>query len=184
MRRALLLVAVVASACGHPTTPSSPLPLALAGQSGALLMRPYLAQAYPGAVVGFQQDGSQIRDWADGMPFWMALAPTLRQPLRAFVWWLGESDRDDPIAIPGAFSLFLARVRREANDPALLVVLCRAVDHPLFTGVRAAEEAYVRTDPRAVLVSSDGLALEGPDSAHLSGEGYRLMAQRVIAVLP
>ena len=145
-----------------------------------------MEQAYaPGRVVGFAQEGSYIRQWDEGTDFWNRLAPQLHQPLRAFVWWQGESDRH-----PGMVEIYgvklqalVARVRYEAADPQLLVVICRVVNDPAFAGIRAAQEAYVATDPRAVLVSSDGLPLESAGSAHLSADGYREMAQRVLRAL-
>lgn len=195
MKRVWIVVALLAAACGGSSTaPTVPppvvhvLPVALAGQSNALFIGPYLTQAAaPGAVVGFAQDGSAIAQWAPGSAFWLALAPTLRQPLRAFVWWQGESDRLTPERYQGDVAAFVARVRVEAGDPRLLVLICRVVDDPAFVGIRAAQAAYVATDARAVLVSSDGLAKEfgeGVGSAHLSPEGYRLMAQRILTAIP
>lgn len=166
-----------------------PLPIALAGQSNPNLMfAPFVTAYAPGKVVGEKalNPGSTIQQWAEGGPLWTALAPDLRQPLRAFVWWQGESDRH-----PGQVELlesetraFIARVRKEANDPNLLVIICRVVDDPIFAGVRAAQAAYVASDPRSVLVSSDGLPLEGPRSAHLSPQGYIAMTERILRVLP
>ena len=165
-------------------------PLALAGQSNALFMRPYLEAAYkPGDVIGFAQDGSQIVEWRVDGPYWMALKPTLHQALRAFVWWQGESDFRNPGPYLAALRAFIERVRREANDPNLLVLICRVVDDPTpgWSEIRRAQEVFVSTDRHAVLVSSDGLPKEHPDwprgSAHLSKEGYQAMARRVIAAL-
>lgn len=192
---ALLLVTLVASACGSTsiTAPaaSAPMrPLALAGQSNALFIRPYLTTAAaPEGVVGFAQDGSTIEQWAADAAegHWSQLAPQLHQPLRAFVWWLGESNRLAAEIFTDQLRTFVARVRLEANDPQLLVVICRVVDDPAFVGIRAAQAAYVATDPRAILVSSDGLPKEfgeGVGSAHLSPDGYTQMAQRILRALP
>jgi hypothetical protein len=164
--------------------------VALAGQSNAMFLRPFLeAQYSPRRIVGYVQDGSRIRDWAEAGGNWKRLAPNLHQPLKAFVWWQGESDHDNPGRYLKELKAFIARVRREANDPNLLIVICRVVDDPTegFPEIRQAEEAFVRADGRAVLVSSDGLQLEHPDwlrgSAHLSPDGYTKMAARVVAAI-
>lgn len=168
-----------------PIAVITPKPLALAGQSNAWLMRPILEQMYrPGVVVGFAQDGSKIAQWAEGSEFWTLLAKDLHQPLRAFVWWQGESDRDDPATYSAKLRSFLERVRREANDPTLLIVECRVIDASVFVEIRAIQEAYVKSDARSVLVSSDALPLEAPDSAHLNADGYRSMVTRILAVIP
>lgn len=189
--RGWLVLALFTAGCGASVpiapTPAVPLPLALAGQSNAWLMRDIFAAAYaPGRVVGFAQDGSYIDQWAPNTDYWNRLATDLHQPLRAFIWWQGESDR-----WPGRVEIyeselraFIARVRAEANDPNLLVVICRVIDDPIFAGVRAAQEAYVRSDPRSVLVSSDGLPLESVGSAHLNAAGYVAMSKRILAVIP
>jgi hypothetical protein len=159
--------------------------VALAGQSNAWLMRPIFEKAYP-HIVGFAQDGSRIREWETGAPNWLHLEPALKQPLRAFVWWQGESDRHPGQAevYGSALQEFLARVRVTANDPHLLLVICRVIDHPAFAQIRTAQEEYVARDARSVLVSSDGLPLELPDSAHLSPAGYEEMVRRILAVIP
>ena len=168
----------------------SPLPLVLAGQSNALLMRPYLEEAYkPGEVIGFAQDGSRIDEWSISGPYWKALTPALHRPVRAFVWWQGESDFRNPRPYLAALRAFIDRVRREANDPNLPVLICRVVDDPTsgWSDIRHAQEELVSHDSHAVLVSSDGLPKEHPEwprgSAHLSPEGYRAMARRVVAAL-
>lgn len=159
----------------------------LAGQSNALFVRPYLEAAYTaGRIDGFAQDGSRIAEWHPQSAYWKRLAPTLHQPMRAFVWWQGESDYREPAAYLAALRAFIDRVRREANDPNLQIVLCRVVDDPTpgWSEIRQAQETVAATDPRVVLVSSDDLPKEHPDwargSAHLSPAGYRQMAQRVI----
>jgi hypothetical protein len=166
-------------------------PLVLAGQSNALFMRPYLEDAYkPGSVVGFAQDGSHISEWGADGPHWKALRVTLHHPIRAFVWWQGESDAATASRYLDALREFIARVRYEANDPNLLVVICRVVDDPApgWSTIRRAQETFVATDRRAALVSSDGLPKEHPQwksgSAHLSKGGYQAMARRIIAALP
>lgn len=200
MRRLIVLLGLFAVGCGSssPTGPTSTppvvvvpaptvAPLALAGQSNALFIGPYLTTAAaPELVVGFAQDGSAIAQWAAGSDLWARLAPQLHQSLRAFVWWQGESDRLTPERYESDVRAFMARVRAEAADQSLLVLICRVVDDPAFTGIRAAQAAYVATDSHAILVSSDGLPKEfgeGVGSAHLSPEGYRQMATRILAAL-
>lgn len=183
------LGSVFALACGAaPAAPerAAVVPIALAGQSNADFIRPYLtAAAAPAAVVGFAQDGSTIRQWAIEAPegYWSRLVPALHQPLRAFVFWLGESNRDNVAEYAAMLPELFARVRREANDPRLLVVVCRVVDDPAFVGVRAAQAAYVAGDPESVLVSSDGVPREAPGSAHLSPAGYVEMSSRILAAI-
>lgn len=190
MKTWVWVAALIASACGaSPLAPTSaaPRPIVLAGQSNAWLMRPIITAAYaPGHVLGFAQDGSYISQWHEGTPFWNILKADLHQPLRAFVWWQGESDRH-----PGRVEVysdelraFVQRVRTEANDPNLLVVICRVVDDPIFAPIRAIQEAYAASDPHAILVSSDSLPLEFVGSAHLSTEGYAEMTRRILAVIP
>lgn len=191
MRMLALVLLIFAAGCGAaptaPTPPGAPGPIAFAGQSNANLMFDTLTAAYaPGVVLGAaaRNPGSRIQEWALGAHYWPLLTPSLHQPLRAFVWWQGESDRAEVAEYPARLAAFLASVRAEAGDPQLFVVLCRVVDDPVFAGIRAVQEAYVRSDPRSVLVSSDGLELEGPGSAHLSPVGYRAMAARVLVALP
>lgn len=193
MKARLLLVfalALFVSACGSSIAPSPEisLPIALAGQSNALFIRPYLIAAVaPEVVTGFAQDGSTIAQWAVTAPqgYWSQLAPSLHQPLKAFVWWQGESDTTNVSTYLNSLTEFIARVRNEAHDPTLRVVICRVVDDPAFSQIRALQAAYVAADARSVLVSSDGLPTEfsTPGSAHLSPEGYQQMAQRIAAVL-
>jgi len=193
MKKYLIVLALFASACGGsslsaPTIAAPTKPLALAGQSNALFIRPFLiSAAAPEAVIGFSQDGSSIEQWAPGSAYWGQLAPQFHQPLRAFVWWQGEGNRLTPDIYASQLRDLIGRVRAEANDPNLLVLICRVVDDPLFVGIRAAQAAYVASDPRSILVNSDNLPKEfgeGVGSAHLSPDGYTLMAKRILAVLP
>lgn len=191
----VIVAAMLVASCGSaPLAPTPvvsapvivPLPLALAGQSNADFMRPALATAYaPGLVTGFAQNGSRIQEWDAGTAYWTNLQPSLHQPIRAFVWWQGESDRgaDDAPVYAAKLRAFLARVRQEAHDPHLLIVLCRVVNDPVFASIRQTQEAYVVSDPRAILVSSDGLPLEFEGSAHLSPAGYASMSQRILDAL-
>jgi hypothetical protein len=173
----------------QPTAPTTtPAPLALAGQSNALFMQPFLASAAaPMLVVGFAQDGSKITQWDVNAPegYWAKLAPSLHGKLTAFVWWQGESDTTEADLYLTRLIAFIARVRAEAGNPSLKVLICRVVNDPAFQSIRAAQAAYVAQDPFSVLVSSDGLQLEHPDwpsgSAHLSNDGYVGMAARVLA---
>ena len=188
----IFALALVCSACGSSIAPSPPLlPLVLAGQSNADFLRPFLVSAAsPRPITGTSNPGSRLAEWDVDAPtgYWRTLAPALHHPLRAFVWWQGESDAATSTLYLGRLAEFIQRVRVEAADAQLPVVICRVVDDPAFVGIRAAQDAYVASDTRSVLVSSDGLPREHPDwttgSAHLSAEGYAAMAQRILAALP
>ena len=54
----------------------------------------------------------------------------------------------------------------------------RVLDLPVNAAVRAAQETFVRTDPNALLISSDGFQLDASD--HLTDAGYRMVAQRIL----
>jgi len=188
-RLALIALGLGAAACGRPVLAPSAAraPIALAGQSNAVFLWPFVVQAAaPIAIVGVAEDGSSIAEWGVTGALWPQLVPALHQPLRAFVWWQGESDKDSR-SYPADLVTFLARVRSEANSPRLRVVVCRVVDDPAFVALRLAQAAYVEGDAQSVLVSSDGLEREHPDwlsgSAHLSPAGYRLMAQRILVAV-
>ena len=189
-----LVLAVAGCARSSPAAPSAAvvvsLPLALAGQSNADFIRPALQAAYaPASVIGYAQGGSTIAQWQIGAPagFWSLLTPSLHQPLRAFVWWQGESDTTDVNYLTD-LTEFVTRVRKETGNPTLLVLICRVVDDPAFQGIRQIQQKYVDSDKFAVLVSSDGLPLEDPTpgagSAHLSAAGYVAMSARILGALP
>ena len=163
----------------------------LAGQSNALFVRPYLEAGYTsGRIDGFAQDGSRIAEWHPESAY---TGNSSRRPCTSRCARLyggkAKATTGTPPEYLTALRAFIDRVRREAHDPNLLVVLCRIVDDPTpgWSDIRRAQETLAATDPHIVLVSSDGLPKEHPDwprgSAHLSPDGYRAMAQRVVEAI-
>jgi hypothetical protein len=180
----LLAVACVAASCGgtSPTGPSPVTisrPLVLSGQSNALFVEPSLAPIYPKPILMVAESGRAIEGWSAGPSgnHWNELIPVLQQPVQAFVWWQGESDRDNLNYLSDLRDL-IARVRQANNNSQLLVIEVRILDLPQNAAVRAAQETFVRTDTNAVLISTDGFQ-EGT-SDHLTDAGYRTAAQRIL----
>jgi hypothetical protein len=178
-----LALACLVSACGarSPVGPSPGVaisrPLVLSGQSNALLVETSLSAIYPLKVLTVGETGRSIAGWAAAGDRWKELLPLVQQPLQAFVWWQGESDRDNPNYLNDLRDL-IARVRQANGNPQLLVIEVRVLDLPANAGVRAAQEAFVRTDSNAFLISSDGFQLDASD--HLTDSGYRTVAQRIV----
>jgi hypothetical protein len=131
------------------------------------------------------QNSRSIASWSptETPPvLWRVLAAELRQPVQAFVWWQGESDRGSTTYLADDTEL-LARVRAENGNPQLLVVVIRILDLPQNAGIRAAQERVVAADPYAVLVSSDGPGFQDGTSDHLTPAGYQAVAQRILVAL-
>jgi hypothetical protein len=185
VRCALVLVlAYAASSCGgmSPTAPSTVTisrPIVLSGQSNALFLDPFLTLVYPMKVFTVAESGRAIEGWSAGPSgnHWNELVPLLQQPIQAFVFWQGESDRENTNYLSDLRDL-IARVRAAANNPQLLVLDVRILDLPQNAAVRAAQETFVRTDANAILISSDGFQDETTD--HLTDAGYRSVAQRIL----
>ena len=182
----VLPLLTLVSGCGgnSPVAPSPPTvtisrPLILSGQSNALFVAPSLTAIYPLPVLTVAESGRAIEGWSSGPTggHWQALIPLLRQPIQAFVWWQGESDRDNPNYLADLRDL-MSRVRATNGNPQLLIIEVRILDFPQNAGVRAIQETFVRTDTNAVLVSSDGLQENATD--HLSQAGYQVVAQRIL----
>jgi len=177
-------VACLTAACGShspvgPTPPGVTIshPLVLSGQSNALLVAPALSAIYPLPVLTVGESGRPIAGWAVNGDRWRELLPLLQQPIQAFAWWQGESDRDNPNYLNDLRDL-MARVRQTNGNAQLLVIEVRVLDLPVNAAVRAAQETFVRTDPNALLISSDGFQLDASD--HLTDAGYRMVAQRIL----
>jgi hypothetical protein len=195
-RSSVCALALAAAGCAAPTSPTTAptmtptitptAPLVLAGQSNAVNVAPYLRAVYPLSVLSDStQNGRSIASWSptETPPvLWPILAADLRQPVQAFVWWQGESDRGSPTYLADDAAL-IARVRSENGNPELLVVLVRILDMPQNAGIRATQERVVAADPHAVLVSSDGPAFQDGATDHLTPAGYQAVAQRIIAAL-
>ncbi len=188
MRRAptcivTLVLACLTTACGSRSpiapTPEVPIsrPLVLSGQSNALLVSPSLSAIYPLPVLTVGESGRSIAGWGAAGDRWKELMPLVQQPIQAFAWWQGESDRDNPNYLNDLRDL-IARVRQANGNPQLLVIEVRVLDLPANASVRAAQEMFVRTDPHALLISSDGFQLDASD--HLTDSGYRMVAQRIL----
>lgn len=184
---AVVVVALLAAGCGAPDTaqPSPPVSaVVLSGQSNAGGVSPFLVAAYrPSDVFVSAHGGEPIRKWAPGSLYWNELAQLLRHPLKAFVWWQGESDLGSTTYLADLTDL-VARVRATSHTPDLLVIVVRILPQPHDSGagVRAAQEAFVRADSNAVLVSSDGVPAQA-DGIHLTDAGYREVAARIVEVL-
>lgn len=193
------LLAAMATGCAaskgplapDPTvTRTSPLPILLSGQSNALpdhLGGP-LQTAYAPGVVNVSQGATAIRAWGPGGPLWAELEPQLHQPLTAFIWWQGESD-----AVEGGdhyaadLQNLIARVRAANANPRLLVVVVKIIPYapgaPLHDTslVRAAEEAFVASDPHSAIVRVDDLPSDGGN--HLLPPAYPTVASRVVDIV-
>jgi len=186
---AVLVLASFVSACGVSSGAryARASTILISGQSNAGNVAPFLVSAYyPSAAVMSAHGGEPIRQWSEGSAYWNELTPLLRHPLRAFVWWQGETDGDRQTTTYLAdLTDLVARVRATNGDPGLLVVVVRILPlpHDLGAGVRAAQEAFVRADANALLVSSDGAAAQN-DGYHLTNTGYRQMATRIVGALP
>lgn len=150
----------------------------LSGQSNALNLAPFLTAVYPLSVFTVGDSGRPISGWDKNFGnMWTALIPLLQQPIQAFVWWQGESDRDNVQYLSDLQDL-IARVRQVNNNPQLLVIEIRVLDLPQNASVRAAQQAFVAADPHAVLISSDGFQLSTSD--HLTDAGYQVVAKRIL----
>lgn len=184
-----VVAACLASACGGgpPLAPSpvpTPItrPLVLSGQSNAVNLAPFLSAIYPLPVLTVAENGQPIRSWAGSNVghLWLQLVPMLRDPIQAFVWWQGESDRNNPQYLSDLREL-MGRVRQENGNPQLYVIVVRVFDLPPNAAVRIAQETFVQTDPNAVLISSDGFQMD--DGDHLTDAGYQAVAERVVAAV-
>jgi hypothetical protein len=186
---AVLIVASLIVGCGVSGGASSPPAgtILISGQSNAGNVAPFLVSAYyPSAAVMSAHGGEPIRQWSVGSAYWNELAPLLRHPLRAFVWWQGETDGDRQTTTYLAdLTDLVARVRATNGDPSLLVIVVRILPLPHAVGaaVRAAQETFVQADTNAILVSSDGVPAQN-DGYHLTNAGYRQMATRIVGSLP
>jgi len=196
-RSSVCTLALAAISCAPPTTPTSPAaaagppvtptgPLVLAGQSNAVNVAQYLRAVYPLPVLSEStQNGRSIASWSptETPPvLWPILAAELRQPVQAFIWWQGESDRGSTTYLTDDTDL-IARVRAENGNPQLLVVVVRILDLPQNADIRVVQQRVVAGDPNAVLVSSDGPGFQDGATDHLTASGYQTVAQRIVAAL-
>jgi hypothetical protein len=182
-----LVVAFLITGCGAPSgaQPSPPVSaVVLSGQSNAGGVSPFLVAAYrPSDVFVSAHGGEPIRKWARGTLYWNELAQLLRHPIKAFIWWQGESDLGSTTYLADLTDL-VARVRATSRTPDLLMIVVRILPQPHDSGagVRAAQQAFVQADSKAVLVSSDGVPAQA-DGIHLTDAGYREVAARIVDAL-
>lgn len=176
--------------CSSPTRPTArgPVTLALAGQSNAILIRPFLGEH----VTAFYGEVQPIACWAPSAACWAAFRPTLR-PVDAFVWSQGEYDAllsETPVAAyAAAQSDLVARVRAATGNPALLVVVLQM--GPFFDGPRAGvlgpqyqawRRSWAASDAHAVFVETAGLEYRA-DEVHMTDAGYAALAGRIVAAV-
>ena len=189
-----LVACLLLAGCGaSPLTPTPPAPdplpapiaftghLVLAGQSNAVNVAPILSTY--GSVSTSAHKSLSISYWSatdPGVTMWRDLQPFLHEPMRAFVWWQGESDATTPTYQADLVEL-LERVRAEAGPVPILIV--RVLAKPPYANVRTAQANAVAILGNARLVSIDGCDRDG-ESDHLTAEGYRCAAGMIIAGLP
>jgi hypothetical protein len=178
------LIALLSVGCtGAPTSPAPTVAATntwlVAGQSNALNLAPYIRVIHPDTLSS-AETGMPISGWAPGQPSWLALEPLLRRPLRAVIWFQGESDWQAADTPPPGYDATLrdlfARIRQANNNPTVLIVVCGLATR-YVPSIGSAQQAVIASDPNAIYVRSDDLPNDG--STHLSSEGLPLMAQRV-----
>jgi hypothetical protein len=153
-------------------------PLVLvAGQSNAVYLEPHLG--FEGAVT-LARSSTGIGAWHPDGDMWPATEAVLKAgTIRAVVWWQGEADRHAANYLDELREL-VRRMRVAAGNPALRIVVVRVLNKPANQSIRTAQTQFVKSDPHARLLSTDGLGLG--DSDHLTVEGYRIVARRLRAI--
>jgi hypothetical protein len=182
MRRIVTFItlALLTGGCGARARPDARPLWVLSGQSNAEKLEPFL-QPYA-RVAGYSRTSTAIEEWAPGKPMWKGLAPALKLPMSAFIWWQGESNNNEP---PGSYRAKLAelaaRVRKAARAPDLVFVVIRVGPNYRANTIWSEQDAFVSADRHAILVPSDDL--EFVDYIHMTDAGYRHMAERLAATL-
>src|SRR5258708_8514704 len=130
---AALVMASLIAGCGASNA-ANPSPavsaVVLSGQSNAGGVSRFLVAAYrPSDVFVSAHGGEPIGKWARGSLNWNELAQLLRHPLKAFIWWRGESDLQSTSYLADLTDL-VARGRATTRTPDLLVILIRVLPHP------------------------------------------------------
>jgi hypothetical protein len=157
---------------------------------------------HPIAIIKHGRGGSILAtDWVGELPdqrrFGDAMMAQVREALRdlensgdryvvkGFVWMQGEGDttrREYAESYHENFSIVLARLRRELEDPQLPVVIGRIGDgskNPKMVHtetVRRAQEAIAEEDPHIAWVDTDDLPLG--DFVHYSSAGQLTLGER------
>lgn len=160
-------------------------PIALTGQSNAVILEPYLQALTP--VIGAWENGRSITNWGPRDWLWQQLAAALATPVRALVYMQGESDCDglataDP-TYADDFADLMTRVRAVQPDVFVLVVTVSPL--PTCDRVRAIQAAWVAAQgPRAALLSADDIPRrDWPSDLHLTEAGAAVLAARVYDAL-
>lgn len=184
-----VMACVMAGCGGGPTSPTPPLlPLALTGQSQAVILAPYLQQDYAGPLIGAWESGLSIAFWGPEDRMWRQLAPFLHQRLAGLVWLQGESDceglstavHDYDVRFPET----MARIRHEAADDHLLILIVSVSPTANCVGIRAIQAEWVATHDRAALISADEVPrLNFPADLHFTEAGAADLAKRVVAAV-
>lgn len=196
----LLLLLLALTACGSKSSPLAPesttlltppsdrpLSLAISGQSNSAKLRPYLeAKA---SVVGYSQVTTLSPCW-DNVPVvdndyagvcWVNLKPLLHTPhLDAFVWWHGDADSGLP-GYGARLSSFLARVRQEAQNPSLLIVIPELgpVNGDAEDGPGAEAKRWTETDPHSLFIPTRDIGFDY-DRQHMTPDQYQAVAERIV----
>lgn len=196
MTRTLTVASLLlACACAGPTAPAPTLPpvTILAGQSNAIGLEPHLVALTP-TRSGGNAGATAIACWAETGACWKALRPALvAQPVTAFVWWQGEMDillcvtpgvyGDCPSGYGTALADLVRRVRSATGNPALPVVIVElgpwAAHWAPSTTVEADTRAWVAGDRHAMYVPTRDAEWR-PDGIHMTEDGYRVVAGRVV----
>lgn len=182
----MLLLALLLASCASPTQPTRPVALALAGQSNAALLKPFLAEH----VVAFSGEVTTIAPcWSAEGACWSRLS--LPSTLDAFVWSQGESDvltAETPLDVYAARWADLVR-RVRAGRPGLLVVVLQM--GPMFDGPRSGalgpvyqawRRDWAARDGHAVFIETADLEWRS-DEVHMTDAGYTALAARIVAAV-
>lgn len=160
--------------------------IALSGQSNALKLRPYLADALRASgknLVGWQKGAQQISVWDAGQQGWLGLSQSLGPHVQALVWWQGESDGENGIAAgyQSRLASFIARVRTAVGNPSLPVYLIEVGSHPLFAEIGPQQSAYCASDAHCHFIGSASLPAY---VSHMDPAGYATVASLLASVVP
>ena len=135
------------------------------------------------------ESGLSIAFWSPDDRLWRQLAPALHQPLAAFVYAQGEADCEGlSTAVSdyaARFADLMHRVRIEAQNPTLPILVVTVSATANCGAVRAVQAAWVASNRQARLISSDDLPRRDfPADIHLTDAGASTLAQRIVAAVP
>lgn len=160
--------------------------IALSGQSNALKIRPYLADALRSSgksLSGWQKGAQPISVWDAGQPGWIGLAPTLGPQVKALVWWQGESDGENGVSAgyQSRLASFISRVRVAVGNPDLPVYMIEVGSNPLFAQIGPQQAAYCATDSNCHFIAASALPAY---VSHMDAAGYTTVATLLAGMLP